>query len=136
MYKTELLKIKSCKYECHFHLFPINNIVNFERNKRNKLTVYVSGFELFFNCCSSTIVSIFSPPVPPTPATPTSHPQSYLPLALSMCPLYMFLDDPSPFSPVILSHFPSGYRRVVLYINISGYILLACLFCLLVTTYR
>ena len=40
----------------------------------------------------------FSPTTPPTPATPTSHPWSYPPLALSMCPSYMFLDNPSPFS--------------------------------------
>ena len=67
---------------------------------------------------------------------PISHPRFYPPLALSMCPLYMFLDDPSPYSPVILSHLPSGYCQIVLYFNVSSYILPACLFCWLGSTYR
>ena len=33
----------------------------------------------------------FPPTTAPTPTIPTSHPRSYLPLALSTCPLYMFL---------------------------------------------
>ena len=37
----------------------------------------------------------------PCPTHPTFYPQSFPPLALSMSPLYMFLDDPSPFFPVI-----------------------------------
>ena len=53
-------------------------------------------FKLFFYCCSSTVVSICSPPLPSTPAIPTSHPLSCPPLVLSMCPLYTFL-KPSPF---------------------------------------
>ena len=35
----------------------------------------------------------------PNPPTPTSHPQSFPALALSMGPLYMFLDDRSPSFP-------------------------------------
>ena len=49
---------------------------------------------------------VFFPPLPPTPAIPTTHPQSYPPtppLPLSMCPLYMFLDGPSPSTPPPLS---------------------------------
>ena len=43
----------------------------------------------FFNCCLSTAVSIFPPPLTPTPSTlsPTH------PLALSTGPLYMLLDN-------------------------------------------
>ena len=41
---------------------------------------------------------------PPTPTIPTSHLRSYLPLTLSMGPLYMFLDDPSKISK--MSHWP------------------------------
>ena len=54
--------------------------------------VYCS-FVLFsiFYYCSGTVVSIFPPQLPPTAAIPTSHPSSYPTLALSMCPLYMFL---------------------------------------------
>ena len=43
----------------------------------------------------------FSPAFPTTPAIPTSHPQSYLPLALSMCPLYMFPTTLPPFPSFI-----------------------------------
>ena len=35
----------------------------------------------------------FPPPLSPTPPTPTSHPQSCPPLALSMGPIYTFLGD-------------------------------------------
>ena len=41
----------------------------------------------FFYCCSSTVVSIFPPPLPPTPAIPTSHPSSHPSSVLSLCPL-------------------------------------------------
>ena len=34
-----------------------------------------------------------------------------------------------PFPPIISSHLPPGYCQFVLYFNVSGYILLACLFC-------
>ena len=40
-------------------------------------------FFFFYCCCSSTVVSIFTPP----------------PLTFSVCPLYMFLDGPSPVIP-------------------------------------
>ena len=53
----------------------------------------------FFYCCSSTLVSIFWPSLSSSPPTPTSHHQSYRPLALSMGPRHMFLGDPSPSSP-------------------------------------
>ena len=53
-----------------------------------------------------------------------------------MCPLYMFLKTPPPFPPIILSHLLFGYCQFVLNFSVSGYILLACLFCWLVPTYR
>ena len=69
-----------------------------------KQFIFKSGTSYFFfiyylfYCCSSTIVSIFTPPHPPP--HPSPPPTSNLtPLALSMCPLYMFLDGPSPISP-------------------------------------
>ena len=52
-------------------------------------------FFSFFYYCLSTVVSVFPPPLSPTPPTPTSHPQLFPCWALSMGPLYMFLDDPS-----------------------------------------
>ena len=70
-------------------------------------------------------------PLPNIPPTPTSYPQSYLPLALSMCPLYMLLDKPSPFCPVKPSLFPSGYCQLVLNFQ-SFWFCFACLFVLLI----
>ena len=62
-----------------------------------------------FYCCSSTVVSIFLSPFPPATPTTTSHPQSEPPLALSMGPLYMFLDNPSPSFP----HYPLSLSPLV-----------------------
>ena len=70
------------------------------------------------------------PTTPPTPAT--SLPWFHPPLVLSMCPLYLFLKTLPPFIPIIPSHLPSGYCQIVLNFNVSGYILLACLFVLLI----
>ena len=58
---------------------------------------------------------------------PRLPPVSLLPLALSMCPLFMFLDNPSPILPHCPLPLPSGYCQFVLYFNVSGYILFACL---------
>ena len=44
-------------------------------------------FLSLFYYCSSTVVCIFSPPLLPTLAIPTSLPWSHSPLVLSMCPL-------------------------------------------------
>ena len=57
---------------------------------------FILLFLLIIFYTSNTVVSIFTPPLSPTPPTPTSYPQSYPPLALSISPLYMFLDDPFP----------------------------------------
>ena len=77
----------------------------------------------------------FPPPLPQPHPSP-SHPLSYAPLALSMCPLCMLFAELSPFLP----HYPlplsSGYCQFVLNFNVSGYILLVCLFCWLGSTYR
>ena len=46
-------------------------------------------------------------------------------------------ENPFPFPfPLIPSHFPYGYCQLVLNLNVSGYILLAYLFCWLGSTYR
>ena len=78
----------------------------------------------------------FHPTRPPCLPFSTSHPQSYSPLALSVGPSYMFLDDPSHSFPCYPSPCPSGYCQFALYFNVTGYILLACLFCWLGSTYR
>ena len=61
---------------------------------------------------------------------PHLPPSNLPPLALSTCSLYMLLDGPSPiFSHYPLSPVPSSYCQFDLYFNVSGCILLACLFC-------
>ena len=90
-------------------------------------------FSFLFYCCSSIVVSIFSPPLPIAPAIPTSHPQSYL-LWFCPCVRYRCSWNPSLFLPIIPSYLPSSYCQFVLNFNVSGYILLACLLCLLGST--
>ena len=101
---------------------------------------YTEFFQLqltCFNCCSSTVVPILPPPLlSPRWPTPTSHPQSDTPWALSMGPLYMFLDNASPS----FCHYPPPFSPLVtvslFFITMSLVIfcLLAFLFCWLGST--
>ena len=102
-----------------------------------KLSFFFIPFLSFFflNWCSSTVVFIFSPLTLHTLAIHTSHPPSYPPLALSVYPLYTFLDNPSTFSTIIPSHYTSVYCQFVFCFNVSGYNLLTYLFCCLGSTY-
>ena len=85
-------------------------------------------FFLFLNCFSSTIVSIYPPPVPSSPCIPTSHPH---PTPLAFVHVSFIRVSWRLFS--YFSHYPSppasGYHQSVLYLKVSVYILLACLFC-------
>ena len=87
-------------------------------------------FLTFFYCCSSTVVSIFSPPLSTTPPTATSHPQSYPTLALSMDLLYIILDD----LHLLRSYYPPLPSPVVTVslVFISMSLVLFCLFVLLI----
>ena len=69
-------------------------------------------------------------PCPAHPFSPTFKPLP-APLSLSMGPLYMFLNLTLPhLSPVIPLPLPFPlWSLSVLYFHVSGYILLACLFC-------
>ena len=88
IYMFWILKIKYIIFNnTFFNSFTIFQILYWK--------LYTSFFSFFFNCCSSTVVCISPQPLSQPTHTPTSHPQSYLPLALSMGPLYMFLHDPS-----------------------------------------
>ena len=89
--------------------------------------IYVS----FFAVVQVQLTPFLHPPLPPTPPIPTSHPWSYSPLALSMGPLYMFLDNPSPLPPIIL--LPSSLWLLSVY-SLSQYpwLYFASLFVLLV----
>ena len=64
-------------------------------------------------------------PAPSPP--PTLNP---IPLWFCPCVLYIFsLMTLSLFTSIIPSTLPSCYCQFVLYFNVSGYVLLACLFC-------
>ena len=85
----------------------------------------------FFNFIVVQVqLSAFSPhhsprPQPSPPASPDSTPHlGYVHVSFIPVP-----ENPSPFSPIISSHLPSGYCQIVLNFNVSGYILLACSFC-------
>ena len=72
--------------------------VNGTQQSRPKIEMF-NLFFLYFFYCSSTIISIFTAPHPPAP------PSHLCPLALSMCPSYVFLDAPPiiPYYPYPLS---------------------------------
>ena len=116
------------KLSTHFTPYTVIKIIStiFPMLYLHPYDCFLIFFTYFY--CSSTVVSIFPLPLPPTPAIPTSHPWFYHPLILSMCPLYMFVKTLLPFPPISLSHLPSGDCQFVLNFNVSGYILLACLF--------
>ena len=87
--------------------------------------------DIYFNVVQ-VVTSIFPPPWSPAPCIPTSYPQTY-PIWLCPCVFYTCsLVDLPLFCPIITLPHPSGYCQFVLYFNLSGYILLACLFVLLI----
>ena len=104
-------------HECMFHLASLFSFI----------------FLLFNYCCPQ-----HPPFLTSNLPTLTSHIQSSpLPLSLSMGPLYMLLDKPCPPFPLLSpSTLPFRYCQFVLYFHVSGYILLAHLFCWLGSTYR
>ena len=82
---------------------------------------------IFFHCFSSTIVSIFKPHTSPHTTHLHLPPLNLPSLALSMCPLYMFLDGPS--SIIHYYPYPSSSLVTVRLFFIS---MLLVVFCLLV----
>ena len=90
-------------------------------------------FLFFFNCCSSTVVSISCPSFPLTLDILTVPPRSYPPLALFMCPLYMFLTT-LPHPPLSL---PASPLVIVSLFFISMSLVIFCLLvCCLDSSYR
>ena len=83
----------------------------------------------FFYCCSSTVVS-FSPHHSLSPQL--SPPPTLNPTPGWFCPYVLYICSLTILSPIISSHLPSGYSHFVLYFNVSSYILLVCLFILLI----
>ena len=85
-----------------------------------------------FNYCSSTVVSILLQPQPSSVSTLDCTLFWFCPCVLYTCPSMTL----PLLSPVIPLPYPSGYCQFVLYFNVSGNILLTCLFCWLGSTYR
>ena len=78
--------------------------------------VFFPIFKLFY-CCSITVVCIFSPPLYPTPAKPTSlpcfHPAPWF------CSCVLYSSSWKPFSPLSLPHSPLAIVRLFLTSNKS-----------------
>ena len=65
------------------------------------------------------------PPQPSPPPSPDSTPRlSFVHVSFIVVP-----ENPFPLFPPLSSYLPSGYCQIILNFNVSGYILLACLFC-------
>ena len=121
--KTEIIEKARSLYPLFCLLSIIFNAVK---------VIFIKQFNFFFYyCCSSTVVSIFFLPLPlphPTPPPTLNYPPHWLyPCVLYTCSLMTLL--------LFCSLIPC-YCQFVLYFNVSGYILLACLFCWLGSTYR
>ena len=77
-------------------------------------------FSLFY-WCSNTVVSILPPPLSLTLPTPTSHPQSHLPLGSVHGSLIHVHLRPFPFFPTLFpSPLPSGYCQFIVECNVSA----------------
>ena len=101
------------------------------------LTNVVLFFYFFYYCFSSTLVSIFTPPWSPTLEPflpPTLEPTAFG--FVHVCLVRVPLMDLPLFSAINPRPIHPGYCQFVLYFHVSGYILLACLFCWLGSTYR
>ena len=88
------------------------------------LHIYFSLFYFIVELHFPHFPPLFSHILPTPP--PTFNPPPTL-LSLSMGLLSKFLDNCSPFFPVIA--LPSAYSQFVLYFHVSGSMLLTCLFC-------
>ena len=112
---------------------PISNSV-FSHFKTHAVSFH---FELFFFIVVQWHLSPFPPITLPCSTHHPHLPHSVLPLPHCLCPWILYrcsLTWPLPFFPVI--PLPSGYCQFVLYFHVSVYILRACLFCCLGSTYR
>ena len=108
-----------------YNFMNVSSFILFFQKRRKVYCIYS-----YFNCCSSAVFCLFSPPHPNTSALLTSLPSFHPPFTFYCpCVLYNCSCNPSPFSPEIPSPLPSGHCPPVLNFNIFGYILLVCLFC-------
>ena len=90
------------------------------------------NFSKLFFIVVQVQLSPFSPHYSPHPSHPHFPPLILPPFCFVHVP-----ENPFPFlPPIISSHLPSGYCQLVLNFKVSGFILLACLFCWLGSSYR
>ena len=73
----------------------------------------------------SAFTPYHSPQLQPSPPLPAAS----SPLGFVHVSFIVVSETLPPFHPFIPSHFPYGYCQIFLNFNVSGYILLACLFC-------
>ena len=85
---------------------------------------YLFSFKKLFYC-SITVLCIFSPPVPPTPAKPTSLPCFHPLLGFVYMSFIVVPENPSTHCPPPTS----GYCQLILNFNDSGYTFFAFFFC-------
>ena len=82
---------------------------------RYRLSLFVYLFIcllIYFYCCSITLVCIFSPPLQPTPAKPTSIPCFHPPPWF--CPCVLYSSSWKTFSPLSPPHSPLAIVRLFL----------------------
>ena len=114
------IKLKYIQFISKFAINQLFYLLSSDQwKKQQSLLKFTSAFDftspsqwnilfyfLCFYCCSSTVVSIFPPPLSLAPPTATSYPPSFLSSALSMGPFYMFLVNPfHSFPPTLTSAF-------------------------------
>ena len=84
-------------------------------------------FSPFFYCSSTAV--IISLPIPPHPTHPHLPPSRLPPLAVSMCPLYMFLANLSSFPPSAPPISPLvTVSLFFIYMSLVVFCLLVCFF--------
>ena len=111
----------TCKRE-RWHFFGLQEI-----QKYPFLDSVVSNWKthmdyFFFYCCSSTVVSIFTPPRPLAPPIPTLQPTPFGFICVSF--IHVSWWDFLYFPPLFLSPLPSGYYHLFF---ISKFVVIFCL---------
>ena len=119
----ERLHIRNPNFSFYCLFYPlISHIVsahcffqtNFSICKIEEASSVIRFFKFLklFYCCSITVVCIFSPPLYPTPAKPTSlpcfHPSPWF------YPCVLYSSSWKPFSPIALPHSPVAIVRLFL----------------------
>ena len=94
VYSQVLLKMYLGRFAENFAFFP-RPILTLRKRSTPGYIFFFLIFKLFY-CCSITVVFIFSPPLYPTPAKPTSSPASTLPFGFVHVSFIVVPENPSP----------------------------------------